>query len=481
MDHLALKKGVWWVRIVVPPDLVKAIGKKNLMESLDTKDKTVAKSKKHAVIAKFQERLGEARDQLEPRVAVPIAPLVQEIVTTVITRGGFGRRFVLEREADAILAQLREQSALPIIKEVSPGIRDLIQRARQVPEQRETQTAAAADPVLFEKMVAAWAAENHQPSHEERLMLSKATRFITWLRQDRHDRGISDLPEDMRRVTHDEFVHYKEYLLAHSKGPRGEPPKEEPHTGLGYTSVGKQLRDLRTLFKFTSKNRKFANPTDEVTLPKLTKRMMKRNAWRSFTRDERTLILTEARKAGPVIRWCQWLGWGTGARVSEVAEASTKDIVQIGGLWCIKIMLDDREETADIKTIGSWRIVALHSAIIEEGFLDYVAEIRRKYGDGPLFPMITPNKDGRRGTPASNMVSKWLREKLKIRDRKIAPNHSWRHTFESVHSNELQPATREDVVRNITGHSQGNDMSGHYGEFEIARDRIDIERMPCPV
>jgi hypothetical protein len=113
---------------------------------------------------------------------------------------------------------------------------------------------------------------------------------------------------------------------------------------------------------------------------------------------------------------------GIGVRVSEIAEASTKDISQIGGIWCIKILLDDREETAELKSEDSWRVVPLHSAVIREGFLSYVEEIRRKHGDGPLFPMITPNKDGRRGTPASNKVSKWLRNKLKISDLKIAPN-----------------------------------------------------------
>jgi hypothetical protein len=167
-----------------------------------------------------------------------------------------------------------------------------------------------ADPVQFDRIVSAWASENHQPSHELTLMLSKASRFIAWLRSDRNDRGVPDLPEDMRLVTHAEFVRYKEYLLKHSKGSRGEPPIEGPPTGLGYTSVCRHLGDLRTLFNYAAKNHRFPNPSDEVTLPKRTPRIMARNKWRSFTPEERTLILAEARKAGPVIRWCQWLGWG---------------------------------------------------------------------------------------------------------------------------------------------------------------------------
>jgi hypothetical protein len=43
MDFVVQKKGIYWVRVVVPDELVKIFGKKNLMESLCTKDPTVAK------------------------------------------------------------------------------------------------------------------------------------------------------------------------------------------------------------------------------------------------------------------------------------------------------------------------------------------------------------------------------------------------------------------------------------------------------
>jgi hypothetical protein len=78
-------------------------------------------------------------------------------------------------------------------------------------------------------------------------------------------------------------------------------------------------------------------------------------------------------------------------------------------MWCIKILLDDREEDASLKNEESHRIVTLHSALLAEGFLDYLDSVRRQYGNGPLFPMLRPDRDGRRGTPASNRVSKWMR------------------------------------------------------------------------
>ena len=42
MGFVTTKKGVKWVRVVVPDELQSVIGKKNLMASLETKDSRVA-------------------------------------------------------------------------------------------------------------------------------------------------------------------------------------------------------------------------------------------------------------------------------------------------------------------------------------------------------------------------------------------------------------------------------------------------------
>ncbi len=459
MGFIVKKKGIWWVRIVVPDELVPLIGKKNLLESLHTKDHRIAVEKAPAVIAKFQQQIAAARAKLGGYVYVP-ATSHPEIVTRVIQRGGFGGRMMLKSEAENLPAP----DTRSVIVEPSSEVIDAIYRARQQAEQRNAVTVAD-DPVRFQEMVEKWARESKVPHPTKRLYLSKTVRFVRWLKTDREIRGVAACPDDMRLVTREEYIRYKEDLL-------------KPDSGLGHTTVKHHLDDLRTLFIFASKNRSFVNPTDDVTR---LDRKNGRSRWRPYTLDERIRILTEARKEGPVIRWCQWGAWATGARVSEIAEASTKDVCQIGGMWCIKILLDDREEDASLKNEESHRIVALHSALIDrEGFLDYVDSVRREFGEGPLFPMLKPDRDGRRGNPASRRISKWMRNKLKIKDKRIAPNHSWRHTFEFVHRNELEPATREDTVNHITGRSQGGASGRHYGIYEIRRDRIEIERMPCP-
>ena len=129
------------------------------------------------------------------------------------------------------------------------------------------------------------------------------------------------------------------------------------------------------------------------------------------------LGLTGSKATNPVIRWCQWIAALTGARISEIAEAHTADIYLMADMWVIKILLDDREEAASLKNETSHRIVPLHSVLICEGFLEYAESVRREHGEGPLFPQLNPNQDGRRGDPASRMISKWMRNKLEIKDR----------------------------------------------------------------
>jgi integrase len=275
----------------------------------------------------------------------------------------------------------------------------------------------------------------------------------------------------MGRVTTADGIRYKETMLKESVA--------NPKTGLSHPTIKHHIDDLKTLFKFAAKNRPIGDPMADVEFKFHDN---KRSKPRPYTPDERAQILTAARSTtNPVIRWCQWIAWGTGARISEVAEAATSDVCQIGGMWCLKILLDDRDEEASLKNEESHRIVALHSAIISEGFLDYVDSIRRQYGEGPLFPMVKPDRDGRRGTPVSRKISKWMRNSLTITDKRIKPNHSWRHTFETIHRNELEPPTREDLVNSITGRSQGGASGRQYGVYEIRRDRIEIERMVCPV
>jgi hypothetical protein len=96
-----------------------------------------------------------------------------------------------------------------------------------------------------------------------------------------------------------------------------------------------------------------------------------------FTPEERARILTAAREAGPVIRWLNWLSSFNGGRLSELVEADTRDIVMKEGIWVMEIKKTIRIPDQRRKTRVSARDAPLHSALLAEGFLEYVQAIRR--------------------------------------------------------------------------------------------------------
>jgi len=75
--------------------------------------------------------------------------------------------------------------------------------------------------------------------------------------------------------------------------------------------------------------------------------------------------------------------------VSEICQLRVEDILQIGGIWCMKFDPD----AGSLKTRSSEKVVPLHPAVIEGGFLKFVAMLKSR----PLFPKLPPDRFGKRG------------------------------------------------------------------------------------
>lgn len=109
-----------------------------------------------------------------------------------------------------------------------------------------------------------------------------------------------------------------------------------------------------------------------------------------------------------------------------------------------RIREDEREADQTIKTDESERKIPLHPAVIAEGFMDYLAGMREFHdGDGPLFPSVPLDRDGRRNSNASDIVRKWLRQR--ITERRLT-FHSWRHTVKTILVNKGVPMPRADYI-----------------------------------
>jgi integrase len=139
----------------------------------------------------------------------------------------------------------------------------------------------------------------------------------------------------------------------------------------------------KAMFRWAKENRKIAiNPAADLTTIRAT--TDPRKARIGFDDKDIPLILTAARSADPVIRWANWLGAFSGARLAEIIEADTRDIEMTPAGAIFHVRLDHRPVSQRLKTDFSERAFPIHSAVMREGFGEYVASLPA----GSLFPQV---------------------------------------------------------------------------------------------
>ena len=310
--------------------------------------------------------------------------------------------------------------------------------------------AKPAEPVTFDRMIPKWAKLTNAPKKGIQNVETKSGRFADWLGHD-----------DMAKVTFENCRDYRDFLI-----DEGD---------LSATTILNHLKALKRLFGYAYEN---------IYLPTNHWQRVKYKAGdgeerEDFTPDERRLILTLAREAEPVIKWCNWLSSFQAARLSEILDAHTRDIVVEEGVPVLKIRRKYRSPDQRLKTKVSTRTSPLHSAVLAEGFLDYVSSV----GDGPLFPQLSLDTYGGRAGKVTSPISRWLRNVVGIKDPN-KPFHSHRHTAVSYLRNTLtpegHPAVKEDVERYLTGHA-GKDVHAGYGDQWIKTLKAAIEVIPNPL
>ena len=174
--------------------------------------------------------------------------------------------------------------------------------------------------------------------------------------------------DDARIVTPDDVVRFKDHRLA----------TINPRTGKrisAKTVKDSDLAGLKTLFGWAVSNRKLpSNPVTGITI-KLGKQPKLRG--KGFTDAEAKAILSAAlhhqrggESAGTFAakRWVPWLAAYTGARVGELAQLRKQDVAREGDHWTIRLT----PEAGTIKT-NEARTVVLHPHLTELGFPAFVA------------------------------------------------------------------------------------------------------------
>lgn len=212
---------------------------------------------------------------------------------------------------------------------------------------------------------------------------------------------------------------------------------------------------------------------------------------RPFTDDELVQIFDPATfvpwaSKYPHRWWGPMIGLYTGARVTGVAQLYIEDIRQIDGVWGLFFWKNARGQK--MKTQSSIRFVPLAKPLLDAGFLDFVADMR-KVGHPRLFPHLpagtrkdgTPNGLGY-GRQLSRQFAAYLRG---LGIEKGVGFHAFRHTM----STKLAEAgVEKTTIALITGHARRQEVPTlekhyiHIADVKTLAERVAaVERFEAPV
>lgn len=180
--------------------------------------------------------------------------------------------------------------------------------------------------------------------------------------------------------------------------------------------------------------------------------------------------------------WLPALGLYTGARLEEMAQLLISDVVcdeRHGWYVHVTDVVDESSKAGDtkrVKTVGSRRIIPLHPALIDAGFLRYVERLKRD-GHHRLFPLLQKDVKKRYSGNWSKWWSRYSRKQMGIKS-KLQVFHSLRHTFKEACREAGIP---EEVHDALTGH-RGGGVGRSYGnkQFPLGQLVKAIRRIRFP-
>lgn len=266
--------------------------------------------------------------------------------------------------------------------------------------------------------------------------------------------------DDFARISRRNVLAWKAHLLETDLDPR--------------TVADVHLAAVKAMFGHAHRNGLIdSNPAERIGV---AYRKKPRTREQGYDRDEAFFILDScwqpkklpaSRDRAATLRWVPWICAYTGARIGEITQMRPGDIYRSGPDGA---MMRITPEAGRQKT-GSYRDVAIHPHLLAQGFLGHVLAS----GDQPLF--YDPARA--RGEPdavklsakAGEWLAAWIRDNC-IRDRRIAPNHAWRHRFASQ---SRAIGMREDFAELVMGHAP-NGASRSYGNYwpQLAKRQIGL-------
>ena len=141
----------------------------------------------------------------------------------------------------------------------------------------------------------------------------------------------------------------------------------------------------------------------------------------------------------------------TGARLNELCQLFRDDIKLIDDIWCL--IIHEHFEGQKVKNISSARVIPIHPALIERGFLEFVSALSTERVFDELKEV-----DGY----FSHNASKWFARRRKdLGLGKGLDAHSFRHTFADELKGKGAP---KEKIEELLGHSHNSLSMDLYGK-----------------
>ena len=181
-----------------------------------------------------------------------------------------------------------------------------------------------------------------------------------------------------------------------------------------------------------------------------------------FAKDElmKMLEMLRPEQKHPERYYITLLGLYTGARLNELCQLDTKDVITTEDrIHCISINTNG-DPKKSVKTNYAVREIPIHQNLIELGFLDYVIQ-RRELNQEKLWHLNYDEKERYK-----RQISRWFNVRFKPKFISDTSNgkkdfHSLRHTLITYL---MSKNVEEPIVASIVGHHLDSITYGRYGK-----------------
>ena len=162
--------------------------------------------------------------------------------------------------------------------------------------------------------------------------------------------------------------------------------------------------------------------------------------------------------------WCFLLGIFSGMRTNEICQMLLSQVTKEKGIWFM--FVEDSEDTK-VKTESSIRKIPVHPQLIDLGFIDYVANLKRRKKPIRVFWELSELRDGYASKVSRHYNEKFL-PSIGVWKKHTKVLYCTRHTFiNKLYSEKVD----ENVIKTLVGHEKEFTMR-HYGGDPFAPERL---------